>query len=223
METIPLRAASIGAQVHQQLRDAIVRTELKPGTALSEAEIAARYEISRQPVREAFIRLAQEYLVEIRPQRGTFVRRIVVSEVLDARFVREAIEVAVAREAASRADAAGIARLQSAVAAQGLARNNAEFLAADEAMHREIAVIAGREAAWRVVDQVKAQMDRMRYLSYQDVSPTDRLISQHRSIVEAIAAHDAERAEAAVREHMADILQQLPQLAQRYPEMFEGA
>ncbi|GAB2894976.1 GntR family transcriptional regulator [Uliginosibacterium flavum] len=223
MKVIPQRAASIGAQVHQQLRDAIVRAELTPGTALSEAEIAARYLVSRQPVREAFIRLAQEDLVEIRPQRGTFVKRIVMDDVLDARFVREAIEVAVAREAAGKADAAAIARLQATLATQAVATSNAEFLAADEAMHREIAVIAGRESAWRVVDQIKAQMDRVRYLSYIDVSPAQRLIAQHSEIVEAIAAHDANAAEAAVRAHMAEILQQLPELARRYPEMFEGS
>lgn len=222
MSAIPQRAASIGAQLHQALRDAIVRAELKPGTALSEAEIAARYAVSRQPVREAFIRLAQEDLVEIRPQRGTYVKRIVMADVLDARFVREAIEVAVAREAALKADAVAIERLRATLAAQGRASGNAEFLAADEAMHHEIALIAGREAAWRVVDQVKAQMDRVRYLSYTDVSPADRLIAQHGDIVEAIAAHDAEAAEAAVRTHMAEILQQLPQLAARYPEMFES-
>lgn len=218
---VPMRAASMGAQLHQQLRTAIVQGDLLPGAALSETDIAERYQVSRQPVREAFIRLAQEDLLEIRPQRGSFVKRIVMADVLDARFVREAIEVAVAREAALKADPAAIARLKNTLAAQSVAQGNAEFLAADESMHREIALIAGRESAWRVVDQVKAQMDRVRYLSYTEVSPADRLIAQHSAIVEAIAAHDADAAEAAVRAHMAEILQQLPQLAQRYPEMFD--
>ena len=221
MGKLPVRAASISAQLHQQLREAIVQAALKPGTALSESEIAARYQVSRQPVREAFIRLAQEDLVEIRPQRGTFVRRIVAANVLDARFVREAIEVAVAREAAQTADAAAIARLRATLETQAAAHGNAAFLSADEAMHHEIALIAGRESAWRVVDQVKAQMDRVRYLSYTDISPVDRLIAQHRAIVDAIAAHDADAAELAVRTHMAEILLQLPELAHRYPEMFE--
>ncbi|MBS1209379.1 MAG: rspR [Proteobacteria bacterium] len=221
MQKLPVRTASMGAQLHQLLREAIVQTTLKPGTALSETDIATRYQVSRQPVREAFIRLAQEDLVEIRPQRGTFVRRIVAANVLDARFVREAVEVAVAREAAMNADAAAIARLHVTLKAQAAAHDNPGFLSADEAMHREIALIAGRESAWRIVDQVKAQMDRVRYLSYVDVSPIDQLLSQHRAIVDAIAAHDADAAEMAVRIHMAEILQQLPELARRYPEMFE--
>lgn len=216
-----LRALSMGAQLHQTLREAIVRLELRPGTALSEAEIAARFQISRQPVREAFIRLAHEDLVEVRPQRGTFVRRISAAGVLEARFVREAIEVAVAREAALRADAAGIARLREGVARQARAQSNAEFLAADEAMHHEIACIAGREAAWRVVDQIKAQMDRMRYLSYTVVSPVDRLLAEHEDIVNAVAAHDADAAEAAVRRHLGGIVGQLEGLRGLYPDLFE--
>lgn len=221
MKSTFARVESIGSQLHQRLREAIVHGELLPGTALSEAEIATRYSVSRQPVREAFIRLEQEDLVEIRPQRGTFVRRIVIADVLDAHFVRVAIEAAVAREAATKADENAIKRLQALVQRQGEATDNATFLAIDEAMHKEIATIAGRDAAWRVVDRVKAQMDRMRFLSYTEVSPVDRLVSQHHAIVEAIAVHDPDVADAAVRAHLADILHQLPELAQLYPEMFE--
>ena len=94
---------SISGQVHRQLRNAIIRGEITPGVALSESEIARQYQTSRQPVREAFIKLAEERLVSIQPQRGTFVVKISVADVLDARFVREAIEIAVTREAATSA------------------------------------------------------------------------------------------------------------------------
>lgn len=213
---------SIGAQIHQILRDAIVRTELMPGTALSESEIAARYEVSRQPVREAFIRLAQEGLVDVRPQRGTFVKRILASEVIDARFVREAIEVAITREAALAALDDDVARLCVLLDEQRRVNGREAMLQADEALHREIAVIARRESAWRVVDQIKAQMDRVRYLSYLEVNPADRLIGQHEAIVEAVAAHDVVAAEQAVRIHMGDLIGQVEVLAARYPELFES-
>ena len=90
--------ASISGQVHRQLRNAIIRGEIIPGVTLSESEIARQYKTSRQPVREAFIKLAEERLVSIQPQRGTFVVKISVADVLDARFVREAIEVAVVQD-----------------------------------------------------------------------------------------------------------------------------
>lgn len=77
---------------HRHLRGAIIRGELHPGQALSESEIAGQYSTSRQPVREGgFIKLAEERLVTIQPQRGAFVVKISVADVLDARFVREAI------------------------------------------------------------------------------------------------------------------------------------
>ena len=67
---------SIGTQLHRHLRGAIIRGEIQPGQALSESEIAKQYSMSRQPVREAFIKLAEERLVVILPQRGTFVVKI---------------------------------------------------------------------------------------------------------------------------------------------------
>ena len=73
----PLELTSpVRPQIYIGLRHRIIRSEIPPGTALSEAEIARRFSISRQPVREAFIKLAEEGLLEVRPQRGTFVRKI---------------------------------------------------------------------------------------------------------------------------------------------------
>lgn len=218
---------SMGAQLHTLLRDAIVRGELRPGEALSETDIALRYSVSRQPVREAFIRLAHERLVAILPQRGTFVVKISVRDVEDARFVREAIEVAVVREAAAHPDAGFVktlvAELRSILAQQKKVKagDNAAFLALDERFHQHIALAVGREHAWRVVDQVKAQMDRVRYLSYEAATPPSRLIAQHGEIVDAIEARDAELAEAAMRRHQEEILQSLPELAEKFPETFQ--
>lgn len=221
MEEALSKPVSISNQIHQRLRDEIVHAVLKPGMALSEAEIATRYQVSRQPVREAFIRLAQEDLVDIKPQRGTYVRRISAVSVLDAHFVRDAIEASIAREAAQKADQASVERLYALIGLQARAHTNAEFLASDEALHEGIAEISGHLSAWRVVHQIKAQMDRVRYLSYGEVSPVDRLVQQHREIVDAIAAHDPDAAAQAVLRHTTDILHQLPELAKRYPEMFE--
>ena len=82
---------AVGPQIHRIIRERIVCTDLLPGVRLSEAELAKHFNVSRQPVREAFIKLADEGLLEVRPQRGTYVRKISVAAVLDARFVREAV------------------------------------------------------------------------------------------------------------------------------------
>lgn len=218
-----LRQATIGSRVYETVRQAIVQLQFRPGNPLSEAEIARQLGVSRQPVREAFIKLAEAGLVEIRPQRGTFVRLISRREVENARFLREAIEVAIVRKAAIDAAAANVAGMESLVAQQqAVARSgdNVAFLRLDEAFHQAIARSADCVDAWRVIEGLKAQMDRVRYLSLPQATPLDIIIEQHRAIVAAIAEHSPERAERAMREHLSEILISLPKLAVEHPAFF---
>ena len=95
--TVITLAPSTASQVHDWLRHRVLRGELPPGARLSETEIASEIGVSRQPVREAFIRLAGDGLAEIRPQRGTYISKISMSAVLSARLIREAVEGDLAR------------------------------------------------------------------------------------------------------------------------------
>ena len=216
---------SISTQLYHHLRGAVVRGELHPGQALSESEIARQYSTSRQPVREAFIKLAEERLVVILPQRGTFVVKISVADVLDARFVREAIEVAVAQEAASMASPAAIKQMREIVGRQKKVAHghNEEFLALDEEFHCALALSVGRAHAWRVIESIKAQMDRIRYLSLDDATPIPLIIEQHARMVDSIEAGDPTAAAAATRSHLREIMVSLPAIAARFPDLFEPA
>jgi DNA-binding GntR family transcriptional regulator len=95
------------------------------------------------------------------------------------------------------------------------------FMELDESFHRDIALGIGCEYAWRVVEETKAQMDRVRYLSIPHATPVERLIGQHQAVVDAIAARDADAAEAAMRRHLREILTSLPELAEQFPDFFE--
>ena len=219
-QSLPIRQ-----QVYRALRDAIVRMQLYPGQALSEKEIAERFGISRQPVREAFIRLAEAGLVKVQPQRGTFVVKISQKAVRDVRFVREAVEVAVVRTAALQGlNEDTLAQLYELIEAQEKVTEKADFerfYLLDEALHRALALAIGNDYAWRVVEDIKAQMDRVRYLSLPEATPLKLLTEQHAEIVEAIARRDPERAERAMHIHLSEILQSLPRLAERFPDMFQ--
>ena len=85
-------ASAIAPQIYSRLRDAIIRNGFGPGDRISESEVARACAVSRQPVREAFIKLSGEGLLAILPQRGTIITKINYTAVLDARFLREAIE-----------------------------------------------------------------------------------------------------------------------------------
>lgn len=217
------RQGSMSSRVYDLLREAIIQLKLRPGNLLSETELARQFGVSRQPVREAFIKLAEAGLVEIRPQRGTFVQLISRREVENARFIREAIEAAFARKAAEAAAPGTTALLRRIIERQEAAQaadDPVEFLRQDEEFHRAIADSIGCESAWKLLETLRAQMDRVRFLSFQAATPTDVLIRQHRTITEAIEARDPDAAERAMRAHLGEMLTSLPRIAEANPDLF---
>ncbi|WP_246710358.1 GntR family transcriptional regulator [Martelella soudanensis] len=222
VQTMIAPGAPVGAQLHGILRELILHNDLPPGSRLSESDIAARFAVSRQPVREAFIKLSEEGLLEIRPQRGTFVRRISQAAVMDARFVREAIEADIVKLLAAKPDAGLIEELRLQLAEQReAARTDAtRFIKLDELFHKTLADAAGKARAWALIEGLKVQMDRVRYLSLLRF-PMVKLTAQHEAIVEAIAAGDQVTAEAAARGHLREILSDLPAIFAEKPEFFE--
>lgn len=219
------RAPSIADQVFHTLRSAIVTMRLKPGEALSEQEIADRLKVSRQPVREAFIKLRENELVRVRPQRGTFVMKISAGAVTNARFVREAVECAIVHEAARRITKADLAALAGLLAEQRKAERDDDpeaFFVLDEEFHRAIAAASGCTYAWKVIESAKAQMDRVRFLSLPEATPMRRLIAQHKAILDGIASRSGKSAAQAVQVHLREILSSLPRLAAKYPAMFDA-
>ena len=215
--------AAIGPQVYRILRARITANDLEPGARISESEIAAEYAVSRQPVREAFIKLAEEDLLEIRPQRGTFVRKIAVAAVMDARFVREAIEADIVGLLAETADDETIASLRAEIAEQKKAAKDPDrFMELDDRFHAFLARSAGKARVWDIVEELKSQMDRVRYLSMLRF-PVPKLIEQHAAIVEAIAKRDPDAAVSAMRGHLREILNDLPAIAESRPEFFTSA
>jgi GntR family transcriptional regulator, rspAB operon transcriptional repressor len=214
---------AITPQIFRALRTGIVMLRLPPGQALSETEIARQFGVSRQPVREAFIKLAEAGLVEIRPQRGTYVVPITQRDVLQARFIREAVEVAVVGELADKVKPSMVSELRRLIALQREAASENDwpsFLALDETFHRTLAESAGHDHAWRMLESIKAQMDRVRYLSFSGASPLPHLIKQHVAIVEALSRHKRQAAEAAMRRHLREILKTLPAIAAENPGLF---
>ncbi len=195
-------------QAHEALQDLIVRGELKPGARLSEPELLARLGVGRTPVREAMLRLAEQGLVSIVPQSGSFVTEIELDRVAEAQFVREHLECAMIREVAAHIDAAGVQSLRANLAGQRQASrvgDDEAFFARDEALHAAFAEMAGRPGVWRLIQQGKLHMDRVRRLSLPMEDQIPRLIAQHEAVLAALAKRDADAAEAALRHHLREV------------------
>lgn len=217
-------ALSVAHQIRAELLRAIVSLELKPGTRLSEVEIAERYGVSRQPVREAVISLAQTGLIRTLPQRGTVVVPIALKQMLDARFVREAIEVAVAKQAAAFMLPQARAQLDVIVAQQKAAVEKSDrdtFFRYDEAFHATLCEGIGSQMAWDSIKNVKVHMDRACTLTLKDATSMAPLIAEHQAILDAIDSNDAEAAGAAMSLHLHGILNSLQGIEASNPELFQ--
>ena len=211
------------SQIVERLRSAIVHLELPPGQMLSESDLAESFGVSRTPVREALIKLAQQGFIEVRPQRGTFITKIRPKKLLEARFIREAIETAAIERTVGRLDKAMIraceATLKDQRAAAG-AKDIYAFHLADDAFHRILAEATGFERLSGMIESEKALMDRIRILSLKTMPPFKRLIGQHKAILDAVVAGDRQAALAHMRGHLRELLTTLPQAAQDYPQYF---
>lgn len=215
---------SAAQRIEAHLRRAIVAMELPPGTRLSEQEIAATHGVSRQPVREALIGLARTRLVDIQPQRGTVVVKISTRKMMEARFVREAIETAVARRAAESFTPAVRVRIDDLLDLQDKAasrNDHSTFQRYDELFHIALAEGAGCALAWEAISDIKAHMDRACHLTLTSSETMLDLVVQHRAIIAAIDAGDPDAAAEAMRRHLSEILRALPKVETEHPDLFE--
>ena len=211
-------------QVHHLLRDAIVRGTLPPRTALSEATIASTIDVSRTPVREALAQLADEQLVQIYRKVGTIVAPISISLLDEGRFARSTLECANHVQLAQTITPAQLAEFGRMVADQRHAvdaHDVDEFFRLDELMHRRLFEFAGRAHVWAMLQPMKRQFDRVRWLLLDGVADhARRALGEHELMLSQMAARDVARLGATVANHIDRVASHLPQVRERAPDHF---
>jgi len=153
------------------------------------------------------------------------VRKISARRVADGRFIREAVEVSVVRRAALEIEPVALMALEHNLQLQKMAADRHDsqaFLSLDDEFHRLIAESINCLLAWETVENIKAAMDRVRFLTLSEVSPPDSLIEQHEEILSALKNHDADAAEAAMRRHLQEMIFSITPIAERNSEWFEA-
>jgi len=220
----PRTVESAAARIERELRGQIIDLTIKPGERLSETEIGERFHVSRQPVREAFIALMRAGLLDVQPQRGTVVVKLSVRRMLDARFIREALELAIIRRACERFDPHYRDRAHALIEAQARAveaDDHKTFQKLDTLFHVALAEGAGCLAAWAAIEQQKAHMDRVCALTLHSIGTMEPLVAQHRAILEAVEAGNAEAAVAAMTHHLNEILRAVAGIELKFADLFE--
>ena len=207
-----VQATENNPDAYHLLREAIVSGQFHPNERLVEASVATQLGAGRTAVRAALVRLDQEGLVILEPNRGARVRLISDREALETEEVRATLEVMLARRAATRATPANLRELRLVVVemrvrvaqkdAIGYSELNARF-------HQRIWSSADNPTASRLVSGLKSQSIRFQYQTILRPGRTERSLREHEAIFNALKAHDADAAESAMREHLAEVLQTL--------------
>jgi DNA-binding GntR family transcriptional regulator len=218
-----LRRASTRSHVYTVIRRAIITLELAPGEALSEVGLANRYAVSRTPVREALIRLADDGLIEVVPQLGTFVSRISVRDVVEVQFIRETLERASLSHAIARIGRGDGRRLHRILDEQEEAEHSDDmerWFATDEELHRTLVEIGGHPKVWPIVSSAKAHLDRVRMLDLPDPTRLRALHAHHHAIVDHVINKRERQADQLLRDHLSLVVDMLEDFHRGHPEYF---
>lgn len=211
--------------VFDHLYDQIISLGILPGTKMSEAEVADQLGVSRQPVRDAFSRLGSMKLLLIQPQKATLVQKFSVSAIQSARFIRRSVELEIARTAVQRWTSEWTEPFGLNLAAQERAvhENDAKaFHALDEEFHALIARLAKQPAAFELVLEKKALVDRICVLSLKQGREMQVLVDDHRRIIDALSSGDPGKIDASMREHLSRIEKTINKVRETHSELFES-
>jgi DNA-binding GntR family transcriptional regulator len=188
------------------LRDLIVHGELPPGARLTEAVLCERLKVSRTPLREALKVLSHEGLVEILPNRGARVVRLLLEDVKDLFEVIGALESLAGRLACERINDAEICEIKAIhyqMQAGFIRRDLPEYFRLNQSIHRRIVAAAGNPVLAATHENLNARLLRARYLASQtDQERWAAAMHEHELIIDALNRRAAEEIGRLLQEHL---------------------
>jgi DNA-binding GntR family transcriptional regulator len=222
--TFKISKNSTSKVIYHNLREEIINLYLEPGTSISEKELSEKYNVSRTPVREALVRLAQEGLVQIYPQKGTVVSLIDLSAVEEERFLREHLERAVVKEACMEFPKENILALEMNLKFQKMYIENKDYkklFNTDEEFHKIIFEGCSKKRIWNSINDGSTEFQRIRVLRLTVNSSWDNIYLQHKEIFNAIKNKNPEMAEEFMKKHLNMVIFDKTQVRESYPNYFK--
>lgn len=216
---------SIQTLVYEELKKNIMSLRLKPGQVMSTQEMATRLEVSRTPVREAFLHLQAEGLVEMIPQRETIVSKIDLERMEQEKFIRECLELGVIDQFLEKEDRGAIHKMAGFIQIQeqcDKARDYVGFLDADDQFHKVLFDVTGQQMAWDTILQRSGHYNRLRILYIQEKTVMESSIQQHAQIVSLLEIGDRESIRKALASHIQRLDVEQSGLSAAYPDYFDG-
>ena len=204
------------------IRENIINLELKPGSMISEQDIAEELHLSRTPVHEALQELARTKIIEIMPQKGSLVSLVDMNRVDEAVFMRATIESAVTEEASKLATDADIAQMEANIKLQQFYNETKaieKLLEVDNQFHELMYKITNKMQCFYMVRLMNIHYDRFREMKMHTVKG-DPIIEEHIEILNAVKNHDPERAKAALLKHINRLYLDVVEIKNNYPDYF---
>lgn len=217
--------SNLTEQAYNIIIKKIINAEYEPGQKISEKKIEKDINIGRTPVREALLQLRQENLINVIPQSGTYVSKIDMKEVLDARFVRASVEQRIMRNTTTvRLTNEQINTFRQILSQQYLIMqedNFTKFLTSDDDFHRYFYIVTDHLQIWNWLKRINVQFDRFRFLRLKvEGLSWASLLNEHKAILNAVLSRDINEVERLTANHMHRMLTEEDSLIKAFPNYF---
>jgi len=204
------------------IRNNIIDLDIKPGSMISEQEVAQELNVSRTPVHEALLELSRSKIVDILPQRGCSVSRIDLELVEESVFARRTIECAVIEEACKMATEQDLADMRDNIRLQDfyLASKTVEkVMELDNKFHESLYRISNKMQCYYMVQLLNVHFDRLRSMSLHSVKEI-KIVDDHRAMMQAMIDKDPALAKSILEKHLSRLHVDVEEIKEHYPEYF---
>lgn len=205
------------------IKENVISLELEPGSLVSEKEVADVLGLSRTPVREAFIELGRTNIIEIYPQRGSYVSKIDYELVEEAGFTRRVLESAIVELLCTMDIEDQVAKLNEIIHLQQFYMdegNPSQLMKQDNLFHKMLFILARKPQTYELMESMEVHFDRVRNMSLQS-EKHGGIIADHKEIVQAVRDKDAEKAKRLMTEHLFRYKVDEKALRKQYPQYFK--
>lgn len=206
------------------LKQNILEFKLIPGEPINEKELSTSFNLSRTPIREAFIKLAEDGLIDIFPQKGSFISYINLESIDESLFIRKSLEINILKESVISFPPESLNELKKIVGFQKTLLNTNspthEFFSLDNQFHQIIFEACSKKNVWKFICNASLNFTRLRFLDSTEKDNVKRIISQHETIIEIIETKNEENISELVHDHVSHILTKIDFLKNKYPNIF---
>lgn len=206
----------------RQIRRNIISLNLKPGSIVSENELAKELGMSRTPVREALQELQKINLIEVYPQRGSVISHIDFDVIDEAVFLRKVLEKAIVEELTEKISEENLMELNQNIKLQEFYLENKspqQVFELDNEFHRSLFVMCNKERIYDLSEGMMGHFDRLRTLSMYSVKEI-KIVEDHKAIYNAIQSRDKEAAAELMVKHLSRYKMDQEEIMENYPDYF---